>query len=327
MPNIIERGFLRAGILLLVLAWSPWAFAGDADANAPLLDESWMTTTVPGGELWISLVSDCQLRSWGSGDRDLDGVYDRCDFCPDDASNDVDFDKICGASDNCPAIPNQGQDDQDADGQGDLCDICPLDASNDADGDGLCGDVDNCDGATNAGQADSDGDGYGDACDVCPNDATNDADGDGVCGEIDNCPSAANSGQADSDSDGYGDACDADDDDDGVDDLVDVCPLTVDPGQADNDSDGVGDACDSDDDGDGVVDGDDSCLHTSPGAAVDASGCSIAELAPCTTEWKNHGAYVRAVAHVANRFVAEGILTVEAKDAIVAQAGASACGG
>jgi len=88
-------------------------------------------------------------------DIDGDHLGDLCDPCPPEPRphSDRDLDGICDALDSCPDEP--GQDD---DGDG-LCpseDPCPLDPANDADGDGLCADVDNCPAEPNPGQEDGD---------------------------------------------------------------------------------------------------------------------------------------------------------------------------
>ena len=86
----------------------------------------------------------------------------------------------------------------------------------------------------------------------------------------------------------------------------------------------------TDADGDGVDDGDDLCSDTPSGAVIDGNGCSgaqnIAVAAPCDGDWKNHGAYVSTVAHVANAQVAAGLLTQEEASAIVSEAARSDCG-
>ena len=89
-------------------------------------------------------------------------------------------------------------------------------------------------------------------------------------------------------------------------------------GETDADCDGVGDSLDL-------------CPDTPPGAIVDADGCSIDQLVPCSGPasggtWKNHGQYVSSVAHVAETFVAAGLISEADKDAIVAAAAQSRCG-
>jgi hypothetical protein len=88
-------------------------------------------------------------------------------------------------------------------------------------------------------------------------------------------------------------------------------------------------------DGDGVPDAADACPGSAPGAVVDAHGCSIEQLAPCAgpahgeqppVAWKNHGEYVSTVAHVAESFLAAGLITEAQKDAVVSAAGRSSCG-
>jgi hypothetical protein len=72
--------------------------------------------------------------------------YERCPLavsstfqCPD-----RDVDGICDDNDNCPDLTNADQTDTDVDGMGDRCDSCPLDSANDADHDGICGNIDLC---------------------------------------------------------------------------------------------------------------------------------------------------------------------------------------
>jgi len=83
---------------------------------------------------------------------------------------------------------------------------------------------------------------------------------------------------------------------------------------------------DPDSDGDGVNDDIDQCPDTPEGEVVNENGCSIAQLAPCDGDWKNHGKYVSAVAHAAEDFLAAGLITEEEKDAIVSAAAKSKCG-
>ena len=216
-----------------------------------------------------------------TADRDLDGITDDTDNCPDvsnadqiDIDNDgvgnlcdVDFisdgdtDGVINGEDNCPDISNADQSDADNDGVGDTCDS---DFISDADADGVEDSLDNCPNITNADQADVDTDGIGDACD---SDFTSDADVDGVINGQDNCPNTANTDQSDIDADGVGDLCDpdfiADTDSDGIVDGLDNCPNIPNRDQADIDGDGIGNICDddfvADRDLDGVLDEQDNC--------------------------------------------------------------------
>lgn len=217
--------------------------------------------------------------------------------------------------------------DSDGDGIPDSNDDCPLDPLNDADGDGVCGDVDSC---PDGDETDSDGDGLADACDVCPADAANDADGDGICESIDNCPLLANAGQLDTDSDTEGDICDTDDDNDGYTDEGDNCPLQAND-QADTDGDGAGDACDTDADADGVVDAEDACLLSPTGDVVNAGGCAVADLCPCSHNnegemWKNHRAYVKCVKRASRDFKRADLITKKERNALRKAARQSSCG-
>jgi hypothetical protein len=87
----------------------------------------------------------------------------------------------------------------------------------------------------------------------------------------------------------------------------------------------------TDEDGDGVADSLDACPGTAAGAVVDANGCSIEQLAPCSGPvsggtWKNHGQYVSTVAHVAISFLNSGLITEQQAEEIVSQAARSGCG-
>jgi len=277
-------------------------------------------------------------------DADADFTPDYCDICPLDELNDADGDGVCGNDDICAA----GDDTVDADGDTvpdacDLCpldelndadadgvcgdtDICPFDELNDADADGVCGDVDICPGGDD--NQDSDGDTAPDYCDVCPVDVANDNDGDGICEVDDNCDVHANPSQSDTDGDGIGDACEPDTDGDGVNDDGDNCLLEPNPAQVDTDGDGIGDACDTDNDtdGDGVGDDEDVCPGTMAGDPVLADGCSPDQVCPCDNAWKNHGAYVKCMAHTTEDLVESGTITEEEKDALMSIAGSSTCG-
>lgn len=83
---------------------------------------------------------------------------------------------------------------------------------------------------------------------------------------------------------------------------------------------------DSDCDHDGVPDSSDLCPDTPTGAVVDASGCSISQLCPCSGPWKNHGAYEKCVRDVAREFQNEGLITHEDRKRIVKEAEKSDCG-
>ncbi len=153
-----------------------------------------------------------------------------------------------------------------------------------------------------------------------------DDDNDGIFNANDNCRGDANTDQLDTDLDGKGNVCDGDDDADGVPDESDNCPLDANAGQSDQDGDGAGDACDSDADGDGVSGDIDQCPGTAGGAPVDAQGCSIDDSCPCGTAWKNHGAFVRCVAHRSEEFVEAGLISETEKDQLLEEAGGSTCG-
>jgi hypothetical protein len=120
-------------------------------------------------------------------DRDLDGIPDCQDVCPDvyayEASHDRDADGTLDCADACPDAPG-GDGDADADGVADCNDVCP--AMNDA-----------------IGAVDQDGDGVVDCEDFCPQDPcraepangacqpVSDADGDGLASCQDPCPDDA----------------------------------------------------------------------------------------------------------------------------------------
>jgi len=89
-----------------------------------------------------------------------------------------------------------------------------------------------------------------------------------------------------------------------------ICPLTP---QCDCDFDGVPNA-------------EDLCPDTQPGAVVDADGCSIAQLVPCSGPWPNHMEYVQAVKAQAFRFWKEGRITQGERHAIDTEAEQSNCG-
>jgi hypothetical protein len=87
----------------------------------------------------------------------------------------------------------------------------------------------------------------------------------------------------------------------------------------------------TDADTDGVADSLDQCPDTAAGAIVDATGCSIDQIAPCDGpasggKWKNHGQYVSAVSRAADEFLAQGLISADQADEIVEQASESSCG-
>ena len=87
----------------------------------------------------------------------------------------------------------------------------------------------------------------------------------------------------------------------------------------------------TDEDGDGVGDSVDQCPGTPAGAIVDANGCSIDQLAPCSGPasggtWRNHGEFVSSIAHVVESFVVQGLISREQADAIISLAAQSDCG-
>ena len=229
-----------------------------------------------GEEYWEFVNGKFYFRS----DKDLDGVYDHLDNCPETSNedqadtdgdgmgdvcdNDIDGDGILNDSDNCFETANEDQSDIDGDGIGDVCD-------DDIDGDGILNDSDNCPETVNVDQADIDGDGIGDVCD-------DDKDGDTILNTSDNCPEIANEDQADIDGDGIGDVCDDDKDGDTILNADDNCPETSNQDQSDIDGDGIGDNCDDDVDGDGVLNVDDNCPDTPEGLTVDVNGCEVFDL-------------------------------------------------
>jgi hypothetical protein len=87
----------------------------------------------------------------------------------------------------------------------------------------------------------------------------------------------------------------------------------------------------TDADADGVADSLDQCPGTPAGAIVDAQGCSIDQIAPCSGPasggtWKNHGQYVSSVAQAATAFLAQGLISEAQAEEIVTQAAQSNCG-
>lgn len=206
---------------------------------------------------------------------------------------DTDGDYVPDARDNCPETYNPDQANGDGDDLGDVCDNCPE--------------------VSNPDQSDLDSDGLGDACDPCT-----DADDDGY----------GNPGSADCSG---GPQTDCDDLDGsnypGGDELCDG---------RDNDCDGAvpGDELDADDDGFRGCDND--CNDADPAVnpnAVELPGNEVDEncdgsLGECDPHaaWRNHGQFVRCVAHEVDRLVADGILTEEEGDVLITNAAHSDVG-
>ncbi|MCZ6678310.1 MAG: thrombospondin type 3 repeat-containing protein [Candidatus Poribacteria bacterium] len=193
----------------------------------------------------------------------------------------------------------------------------------DDDDDGIPNVDDNCPATPNPDQADTDMDGIGDACEI-------DSDNDGVDDDDDNCPLDPNLDQLNTDGDDFGNVCDPDDDGDTVDDGFDNCPLHANTSQADFDDDGLGDICDPDADDDGVDNGLDQCAGTEFDVLVSANGCSSGQLleleCPSNGEYRNHGQYLKCIAHEVNRQVDDGLITEQEKGAIVGTAAKSDIG-
>ena len=95
------------------------------------------------------------------------------------------------------------------------------------------------------------------------------------------------------------------------------------------DTDGNTDV-DIDSDGDGILDSDDFCPETPEGLFVNFEGCSSQQLLDencgCDCDWKNHGEYVTCIVDVVDEQVAEGLITLEEKGAIVSQHAGNDCG-
>jgi hypothetical protein len=64
---------------------------------------------------------------------------------------------------------------------------------------------------------------------------------------------------------------------------------------------------------------------------VSATGCSIAQLVPCAgpsrgVAWKNHGEYVSSIAHIAQEFVRNGLMSDSDAAKVISAAAQSKCG-
>ena len=80
-----------------------------------------------------------------------------------------------------------------------------------------------------------------------------------------------------------------------------------------------------DSDGDGLLDPEDACPN-SPELPVDATGCSVSDLVPCSGNYGSHGAYVAALAQASRSFVEQGLLTPQQRQALLKNAAQSSCG-
>jgi sugar lactone lactonase YvrE len=87
-----------------------------------------------------------------------------------------------------------------------------------------------------------------------------------------------------------------------------------------------------DDDGDGIMDDVDHCLETPPASAIDATGCTIAQLCPCSGQsdgqpWAQHGDLVSCTAGEARRFAKAGFIGRAEIGGIVSAAARAQCSG
>jgi len=90
-------------------------------------------------------------------------------------------------------------------------------------------------------------------------------------------------------------------------------------------------ADETDADGDGVPDSLDQCPDTPAGEVVNAQGCSIDQLVPCSGPasggtWRSHGKYVSRIARVSKMFVNAGLISAMERAQIVSAAARSGCG-
>ena len=280
---------------------------------------------------WVSYTGDF-------GDLDGDGDYDCLSW----------EGKIHLASGVEPPVSNS---DNDSDGDG-LTDAEEADLGTDpnnpdSDWDALSDGEEVADGSDPL-DDDTDDDGVTDGEDADPLDPHSDSDGDGVA-DIDDAFPLDPTESSDNDGDGIGDNADPDDDNDGLSD-DDEAILGTDPLDADTDDDGVADGDDAfptdptewtDSDGDGVGDNgdlnDNSNLRativvggtdTGVSNSVNASGLSLQDYIDEIegSEYRNHGAYVSTVSHLAEAWLDAGVITDAEKDIIVSSAARSDIG-
>lgn len=328
------------------------SFGGDLFYTAPTLNEvRRIVPAVPDQELCNGLDDDGD----GSVDEDFDlgrpctsgvgacATVGLTTCSPDGLSSCCDAiageptEEVCdGIDNNCDGIIPAEESDQDGDGElscaGDCDDTNPTISTTATEFlDGLDND---CDGLTDEG-LDEDGDGVPDLLDVCagtPPSAGVGPDGCAIC-----------SVDPDDDEDGFPASADCDDLDAAVNpDAPEVCNDT------DDDCDGAIDEG-FDTDGDGFLDADacgtlpgpvdcddtNAAIHPDalelPGNAVDENcdgslGNCDPVAGPEGLGWKNHGEYVRCVAHEVNGLVAAGDLTQDEGDELVQHAAQSDIG-
>ncbi len=146
---------------------------------------------------------------------------------------DRDLDGIPNDEDNCPEAVNPDQIDNDLDGYGDACDTCPWTPDPFNNGN-------NC-------KCDIDGDGCVNPLGLPPVDHAPGSVARSCTprsGEIYDQRPTRSSGNTDEDGDGVASDCDADDDNDLVPDEEDNCPFDFNPDQRDQNDNGIGDECD-----------------------------------------------------------------------------------
>jgi Tol biopolymer transport system component len=151
-------------------------------SNVVIVDENTITVDVTVPAATLAGAQDVSVGLPGTGPGSQTGAIGTCADCASFTPlNDVDWDGVDDAEDNCPSVSNPDQLNTDGlDDGGDACD-------DDDDEDDWFDADDNCPLEPNPFQEDGDGDGIGDACD--------------------NCMSIANPLQKDANNDGCGDAC------------------------------------------------------------------------------------------------------------------------
>jgi len=65
---------------------------------------------------------------------------------------------------------------------------------------------------------------------------------------------------------------------------------------------------------------------SSAGGPVNANGCTIAQICPCTAAWKAKGSYLSCIATTATAFLGNALISETEKDQIVSTAAKSGCG-